>query len=347
MTLRYPPLNTPTSSLDAARAGDVGREGLAGVVLSVVVPMYKEAARIGETLADLVATLTGEAAGSGGSEIILVDDGSPDATAAVVVPWLTQTPNGNLLRVVLLRHGVNRGKGAAVRTGLAAASGQWVLMMDADNAARVGEVGRLWPFAQRCSAMVCGSRNTRDARVKSQALRRLSGGIFRVALSVLGLNLLRDTQCGFKLYRADVARAIVKAGREDGFAFDLEHLLIAKRMGSIVEVGIAWEHKDGGTVSPVRDGLRMLREAAGIRWRFMIDRSVGRAVTNLETDIDPRIASGMNAAVHAGLETGVVAEVVAGVAAEIEAKPRGPIVSTPAGPGAKPFDRGPALPVRS
>ncbi|MFN9930224.1 MAG: glycosyltransferase [bacterium] len=245
-----------------------------GVVLSVVVPMYKEAARIEETLDDLVATL---AAGAYLSEIILVDDGSPDATAAVVQPWLSEIPQGavgNLGRVVLVRHAVNRGKGAAVRTGLAAAAGQWVLMMDADNAARVREVARLWPLTPHRPAMVCGSRNTSDARVASRASRRFFGRIFRLALGVLRLNLLRDTQCGFKLYRADVARAVVRLGREDGFAFDLEHLLIASRMGPIAEVGIAWEHKGGGTVNPVLDGLRMLRDAARIRWRFMTERGL-------------------------------------------------------------------------
>jgi dolichyl-phosphate beta-glucosyltransferase len=244
------------------------------VVLSVVVPMYKEAARVGETLADLVATL---AAGGVAAEVILVDDGSPDSTVAVVQPWLTEIPKGNLRRVVLVRHAVNRGKGAAVRTGLAVATGTWILMMDADNAARVREVERLWPSTRNESSLVCGSRNTRDARVRSRVFRRLSGGIFRLALGMLGLNLLRDTQCGFKLYRADVARAIVKLGREDRFAFDLEHLLIASRLGPIVEVGIAWEHKDGGTVSPVRDGLKMLREAARIRWRFMTASGLDRA----------------------------------------------------------------------
>lgn len=231
--------------------------------------MYREARRIGETLTDAVATL---ARGPRSAELVLVDDGSPDGTVEVVRPWLTETPNGNLRRVVLVKHGVNRGKGAAVRTGLAAARGRWRLMMDADNAAKVGEVERLWVRAGEGASMVCGSRNSTDSRVRAQVFRKLSGGLFRVALGAMGLNLLRDTQCGFKLYRADVAEFIARVGREDRFAFDLEHLLIAKKLGTIVEVGIAWEHKDGGTVNPVVDGLKMLREAARIRWRFLRER---------------------------------------------------------------------------
>jgi dolichyl-phosphate beta-glucosyltransferase len=168
---------------------------------------------------------------------------------------------------------MNRGKGAAVRTGLAVARGRWRLMMDADNAARVREVERLFPSTSDPRvALVCGSRNAEGAQVQSRAFRRFAGLVFRAALGALGLNLLRDTQCGFKLYRADLAKVIAKVGREDRFAFDLEHLLIAKRTGLIREVGIAWEHKDGGTVSPIRDGVRMLIRAARIRSRFLIAR---------------------------------------------------------------------------
>jgi dolichyl-phosphate beta-glucosyltransferase len=249
------------------------------LALSVIVPMYKEAARIADTLRDLVDTLdhgAGVLTGQQSAEIILVDDGSPDATIRVVTPFLTEARRGHLARVALVRHPVNRGKGAAVRTGLAAARGAWRLMMDADNAAKVDQLARLWPHATPAAtpipAMVCGSRNTPDARVRARPFRKVSGILFRLALSALRLNLLRDTQCGFKLYRKDAADLIVAQGREDRFAFDLEHLLLAKRLGRLAEVGIAWEHKDGGTVSPVRDGLKMLREAARIRLRFLKEK---------------------------------------------------------------------------
>lgn len=259
------------------------------VVLSVVVPMYNEVFRIGPTLADLTSTLE---RGSIPAEIILVDDGSPDRTVSAVTPALTEVPAGNLKRVALVRHLVNRGKGAAVRTGLEAASGAWILMMDADNAARVREVERLWPRTNDPSVvMVCGSRNTSDAQVQTRLFRKFAGGIFRLALGMLGLNLLRDTQCGFKLYRADAARAVVALGREDRFAFDLEHLLLASRLGKLSEVGIAWEHKDGGTVHPIRDGLKMLREAARIRLRFFRDGRAERVLAASQVELKPEGAS--------------------------------------------------------
>jgi dolichyl-phosphate beta-glucosyltransferase len=276
---------------------DAAKPNLAGTLaLSVIVPMYREAARIGETLRDLIDTLdhgAGVLTGQQSTEIILVDDGSPDGTVRVVTPFLTEARRGHLARVALVRHPTNRGKGAAVRTGLTAARGEWRLMMDADNAAKVDQVARLWPHARADVSMVCGSRNTDDARVRARAFRKLSGALFRLALSGLGLNLLRDTQCGFKLYRANAAELIVALGREDRFAFDLEHLLLAKELGRLVEVGIAWEHKDGGTVNPVRDGLKMLREAARIRMRFLRDRVRSRPASQIEPKPpvqDPTIA---------------------------------------------------------
>ncbi|QOJ00595.1 MAG: glycosyltransferase [Phycisphaeraceae bacterium] len=248
-------------------AGGVG----GGVGLSVVIPMYREAGRIGATLADAAGWLAGWGEVS---ELILVDDGSPDGTAGAVEPWVREGARGNLSRVVLLRHGVNRGKGAAVRTGLSAARGSWCLMMDADNSARVREVERLW--AGRVGAvMVCGSRNAAGSRVVTRWTRRAMGRCFHAALRVMGMAMLRDTQCGFKLYRGDLARGVSGLGREDRFAFDLEHVLIARRwwraLGGegegVREVGIEWAHAEGGTVRPVRDGVSMLWRAGVIRWR--------------------------------------------------------------------------------
>jgi len=235
--------------------------------LSVIIPMYNESARVIPTLEDAVLWLH-EAPWT--SEIVLVDDGSKDATVERVTPKLFERPIGALQRVRLVRHERNRGKGAAVRTGLAAAEGDWRLMMDADNSTRVSEVVRLLAEAERSGAgLVCGSRNVADSDVVTRPSRKLMGSAFRMALKGLGMGMLRDTQCGFKLYRADVAAAIAEIAKEDRFAFDLEHLLIADRLGvGVREVGISWTHRDGGTIRPVRDGLRMLRDAARIRMRY-------------------------------------------------------------------------------
>lgn len=230
--------------------------------------MYREARRIAPTLDDATRTL---AKGPRLSELLMIDDGSPDDTAAVVGPWLSERGSGALLRVRLLRHRVNRGKGAAVRTGLEAAAAPWRLFMDADNSTRVAMVERLLEAARDGGVgLVVGSRNADGSQVEARMSRRLMGRVFHAGLRVMGLGFVRDTQCGFKLYRADVADAIVRLGREDRFAFDLEHLGIARKLGvGVREVGVAWTHADGGTIRPVRDGVSMLWRAAVIRTRLM------------------------------------------------------------------------------
>ena len=134
--------------------------------------------------------------------------------------------------------------------------------------ARVEEVRKLAARADGSGAvLVAGSRAVADSIIQARQSRRLIGRLFHFSLRTLGLAPIRDTQCGFKLYRADLAALIVRIAREDRFAFDVEHLLIARRFGAIQEVGIAWEHRDGGTVRPVRDGLKMLARSLVIRIR--------------------------------------------------------------------------------
>ena len=264
----------------------------ASVRVAVVIPMYREAARIGPTIADVARTAASpEAHGLAGVRIVgvyLVDDGSTDSTAAAARRAISAVPHGDLFEIV--PHGVNRGKGAAVRTGLAAALGMagapgggvdppgcapdWVLMMDADNSARPGELRKLLGATDArgdgdgsagAVDFVLGSRRTADADVEAALSRRAAGLVYVTMLGAMGLGLARDTQCGFKLYSARAARVMLEYSTEDRFAFDVEHVLLCKRAGlRTAEVGIAWRHVDGGTVRPVRDGAAMLRAARRI-----------------------------------------------------------------------------------
>lgn len=244
--------------------------------VSVVIPMYREASRIDATLRDALPLLS---VAPHSTEVVLVDDGSPDSTVDRVTPFLTDAPQGPLRAVRLVRHKHNLGKGAAVRTGLDASRGSWRLIMDADNAATIRELALLLEAARPGIGLVAGSRVAPGSRVDAIAGRKFAGSIFKLALRALGLDLLADTQCGFKLYRADLAEQVVNLGREDGYAFDLEHLLIARATGlDIAEVGINWTHQEGGQVNPVADGLKMLRRALALRTRR---HTISRAVTSL------------------------------------------------------------------
>lgn len=234
--------------------------------LAVVVPMFREARRISATLQDLTNWLEGW---NHTSEVILVDDGSPDDTVDAVQRYLTDAPKGQLRSVRLIRLPRNLGKGGAVRRGLAESRSKWTLMMDADNAATVREVEKLLNAHTPRSGIVAGSRATRDAQVRAVAFRALTGLAFRSALSLMGMNILRDTQCGFKLYDRRAAHIAAALGQENGYTFDLEHMLLAKRAGlSVIERGIAWSHVEGGQVSAISDGLKMLRAAARLRQRL-------------------------------------------------------------------------------
>lgn len=243
--------------------------------LSVVVPMYREAMRIGPTIADASAWLRGW---DRPSELILVDDGSDDATFDTAGASADIATGGRLASARVLRHERNLGKGAAVRTGMMASRGRWVLFMDADNSTRVSEVERLFGAIRRGGAaagapggvdVAIGSREAQDSDVRKTPMRSLSGAFFRGALRFMGMSLALDTQCGFKLYSADAASHILRHSTEDRFAFDVEHLAIARRDGiGVTEVGVRWTHAPGGTVSVASDGLKMLRAVRAIRKRL-------------------------------------------------------------------------------
>jgi dolichyl-phosphate beta-glucosyltransferase len=231
------------------------------VRLSVVVPAYNEESRLPATLERIAEHLAGRP-NLLPAELVVVDDGSTDATAHVAERFAA--PTGLSLRVVRL--GRNRGKGAAVRAGLAASSGAWVLISDADLATPIEELGALLASG---AAVAVGSRGVRrELILRRQPLPRDTlGRVFNLGLRVLGLTRLHDTQCGFKLLEGVLARRLAAELRLDGFAFDVELLARAKRHGAtVVEVPVRWYHMESSRVRPLRHGLQMLRDAARIRW---------------------------------------------------------------------------------
>lgn len=228
--------------------------------LAVVIPAFNEAARIGPYLAAVRAHLA--AAYSGGHEVIIVDDGSRDATTDVVMAAARGWPELRLLRL-----GANGGKGAAVRAGVLVATARRVLFADADGATPIEEEARLGAALAAGAAVAAGSRYVPGPGVTRDraAGRAVMGGVFRVAARALVGVGVRDTQCGFKMFTAAAARRLFTTGRETGYLFDLELLALAERFGlRVSEVAVNWSEQPGSKVRPVRDGARMF---AGL-WRL-------------------------------------------------------------------------------
>ena len=231
------------------------------VDLSIVVPAYNEEHRIAPTLARLSAFLANQPMRW---EIVVVDDGSRDATCAVVQAAMARIPN---LRLV--RQTPNRGKGAAVRLGMREAYGQIRVMSDADGSMPPEQLPRLLAPLVACTAEISiGSRYAEGAKadVKQPRYRVLWS---RLCNSVIQRSLVpgvRDTQCGFKAFTAEAARDLFSRARIDGWAFDLEILALARRDGfSIAEVGVEWKDDRRSRVNPIKDMWKVITEALAIR----------------------------------------------------------------------------------
>ena len=230
---------------------------------SVVIPAYNEAKRLPEYLSEVVAYFDGCGEPY---EVIVVDDGSADETAARVreAQAVHQT-------VTLHRLGENRGKGFAVRAGMRAARGALRLMADADGATPIAEVKRLEAAILAGADLAVGSRALRDPSVRREVHlhRKVSGEIFNFFAQRLGVGNVKDTQCGFKLLRGPVAAVLFDELETEGFGFDVELILLARHRGyRIIEVAINWADQPGSKVDVLRDGPRMLAQIVRARIRL-------------------------------------------------------------------------------
>lgn len=223
------------------------------VALSIVVPAYREEARIGRSLEAMAAFL---AARGESYEVLVVDDGSRDGTAAVVEGFVRAHEHFALIRLP-----ANRGKGAAVRTGLQATRGERVLFSDADLSTPLEELDALDRVLRDGADVVLASRGLAASRleIRQPWYRERMGKTFNAFARLLTGIPFKDTQCGFKLLRGDAARALAAEMREDGFAFDVELVLLARRRGlAMREIPVRWRDDRGSRVNPLRDSLAML-----------------------------------------------------------------------------------------
>ena len=234
--------------------------------VSFVVPAKDEERRLGESLRRLIDFASRQ---SYASEIIVVDDGSVDRTAELAREAALRLPAGVSLRV--LQHERNRGKGAAVRTGVTAAGGDCVLYLDADLATPPEETPKLLGALDEGADVAAGSRvqpGGGDMRASQPAWRRVGGRIFAQARRRLLLPDIEDTQCGFKAFRRRAAQATFSRQRLEGWAFDAELLYLARKLGySVRQVPVEWRHVSDSRFRPgPGTALRELRDLLRIRW---------------------------------------------------------------------------------
>lgn len=236
--------------------------------LSLVIPAYNEQARLPYTLAEIEHYICGE---NLDCEVIVVDNGSRDATSVVVQQAAVRFPRLRLLRTD------RRGKGLAVRTGVLAAQAPVVVFADADLSWAVEDLTRIGSMVdERRAPVVIGSREGFGARrIGEPIYRHLMGRVFNGVVQALAVPGIEDSQCGFKAFSRDAAHAIFGRQRIDGFGFDVEVLYLARRLGYPIRVvPLRWEHKENSRVAPVRDTLLMLSDVVRVRfsgWRGLYD----------------------------------------------------------------------------
>ena len=229
----------------------------AGSSLSIVLPCLDEADRLPGTLAAYLAHFP---PGRSEVELLVVDDGSTDGTSAIADQVAATDP-----RVRVVRTTRNHGKGYAVRTGIQAAQGELVVFTDADGSYGPEQLERVVAALDRAPVAI-GARLGSQAGTGSPLLRRLASPAFnRVMRLLLGLPF-HDTQCGLKGFRRGAAEAVFQRARVDGFAFDAEALLVARRLGiEVVEVPVTAEDRQGSKVRLGGDALRMLADVCKVR----------------------------------------------------------------------------------
>jgi dolichyl-phosphate beta-glucosyltransferase len=234
--------------------------------LSIIIPSYNEEVRLPSTLEQINTYIRHSGRET---EIIVVDDGSSDHTAAVAASFREKVP---LLRVV--SNGVNRGKGYSVRHGMLEARGRFVLFTDADLSAPIEEADKLIA-ALANNDVAIGSRAVDRSliAVRQSRFRELAGMIFNsVVRLVLGLPFV-DTQCGFKAFRREPCRIIFEQQRVERFGFDPELLYLARHHGlRSVEIPVRWGHSPATKVSMFRDSIQMFLDVLSIRWNAMVGR---------------------------------------------------------------------------
>lgn len=229
--------------------------------LSVVIPAYNEASRLGLTLKKLNSFLSCK---DYDYEVIIVDDGSTDGTSSVASES-TLSKSGKLS---IIKNNRNKGKGFSVRKGMASSKGDYVLFTDADLSTPIEELDKLFSYIGKGFDAAIGSRSIKGANIQAHQpfYREYMGKLFNKIVRLFVLRGIIDTQCGFKLFKKTLVKDILPYLNIEGFAFDVEILYLAGKKGySIKEVPIVWLDSPASKVNAVSDSLRMLMDILSIK----------------------------------------------------------------------------------
>jgi dolichyl-phosphate beta-glucosyltransferase len=231
-------------------------------VLSIVIPCYNEKDRLPATVAAIKAYMAQRGIDY---ELILSDDGSDDTTPQVIAAAMDGVANVHSVRLPK-----NRGKGRALAEGVAISKGDRVLVTDADLSTPIGELPKLEARMDAGAGVAIASRAIKGSEIAihQPIYRVLMGKTFNLIVQVMLLPGLWDTQCGFKLFRGDLARTVFAQLHTDGFGYDPEALYLAKKRGeTIAEVGVVWRHSAPTKVAAIRHSLDMFRDVVRTRFR--------------------------------------------------------------------------------
>ncbi|MGA7522869.1 MAG: dolichyl-phosphate beta-glucosyltransferase [Acidobacteriaceae bacterium] len=245
---------------------------------TIVIPAYNESARIGPALDEVLRTIDDR---RWDAEVLVVNDGSTDNTAAIIGSYVARDR-----RVRLLNNIGNRGKGYSVRNGLLHGVGNIVMFTDADLSAPMEEAERLFAAIRDGADVAIGSRWLERSRqtIHQPLYRQIFGRCFNLVTRMVMRLPFADTQCGFKAFRRSAAQTIFQLQRIERWGFDPEILFIALKRGyNIREVPVTWGHDERTRMSYLKDGIKMLEELIYVRWNSLIG-VYGRKVTDLAAE---------------------------------------------------------------
>jgi glycosyltransferase involved in cell wall biosynthesis len=236
--------------------------------LSVIIPAYNEADNFKKGVLSRVEKYLNQQ--SYKSEVIVVDDGSQDNTAKLVSDWIKDKKRWRIIR------NSHKGKAIAVSAGVFSAKGKYIIFTDFDQATPLSEIEKLLPFMKKGYAIAIGSREVKGSKREREPWHRhLMGRAFNLLVKTFAVKGIQDTQCGFKLFKADIAHELFRnlevykdAEEKQAYmgAFDVEILYLAQKNGyQTAEVPVHWKHVKTTRLNPVRDSSRMLIDIMKIR----------------------------------------------------------------------------------